>query len=143
VTTLLQVQLRRALEAETVRVPTCIGGCWLWTGAHHRGYGVVWAAGRLWLAHRAGWVSEHGPIPDGHHVHHEVCGIGLCWRPDHLELLEPGEHSRRHADWRKYGALAGTPAAALAVDLAELARRRGRPVVGELAACTRVERSAR
>jgi HNH endonuclease len=128
VVTSLQAELRHALEAQTVRVPTCIGGCWLWTGAHHRGYGVVRVAGRLWLAHRAAWVSEHGPIRDGCHVHHEVCGIGLCWRPSHLEALAPEEHTRRHAQWRRFGALAGSEAARLAVDLERLAHRRGRPL---------------
>lgn len=47
--------------------------------------------------HQAVWESAHGPIPDGHHIHHrdEDTGNNAL---DNLELLTPAEHNRRHGN---------------------------------------------
>lgn len=47
-------------------------------------------------AHRVVWEQAHGPIPEGHHVHHS-CGIPACINVDHLELLTPHEHHSLHS----------------------------------------------
>lgn len=47
--------------------------------------------------HQAVWESVHGPIPEGHHIHHrdeDTSNNAL----DNLELLTPAEHSRRHGN---------------------------------------------
>jgi len=118
------------LDRQTLRLPRGAGwaglGCSLWEGSQRDGYGVITVGGRTWLVHRLTWVLTRGPIPPDHHVHHR-CGITLCRRPEHLELLSRAAHSRLHHAWRRHGALAGTKAAQHFDDLARLARRRGRP----------------
>lgn len=47
------------------------------------------------LAHRVVWARAHGRIPEGHQLHH-VCGTRACINVEHLELLTPAEHRRRH-----------------------------------------------
>ena len=48
------------------------------------------------LAHRAAWVHENGPIPDGLTVDHR-CFNRRCVRPAHLRLLTRAENARRNA----------------------------------------------
>ena len=73
------------------------GDCWLWLGGTAtKGHGQIRDdGGRLEQVHRLTWAEAHGPIPDGHDVHH-VCEVKTCVRPSHLMLLEHGEHARRH-----------------------------------------------
>lgn len=74
-------------------------GCWHWTGtvssggygSRARGDGTPGSV----LAHRFAYEQEHGPIPDGHQIHH-VCGVRTCVRVSHLELVTPAEHAQRH-----------------------------------------------
>lgn len=49
---------------------------------------------RMYLS-RYVYEEEHGPIPDGFHVHH-TCENPLCVNPEHLEALSPEEHAERH-----------------------------------------------
>ena len=46
-------------------------------------------------AHRVAWERVHGPIPEGHHIHH-VCRNRACVNVAHLELLPASEHLRLH-----------------------------------------------
>lgn len=52
------------------------------------------------LAHRAAWIHERGPIPDGMTVDH-MCKERRCVRVDHLRLLSNFENARRNngRDW--------------------------------------------
>ncbi len=66
------------------------GECWLWTGSRGctlRGdYGKISYEGRTTTAHRAAYLIEVGPIPDGWDVDH-LCRNRLCVRPGHLEAV--------------------------------------------------------
>ena len=64
-------------------------GCWQWTGATNPGgYGVSGGDN----IHRYVYELLVGPIPDGHHLHHD-CRNPACCRPSHLTPLTPSEHS--------------------------------------------------
>lgn len=45
--------------------------------------------------HRLVWEEAHGPIPNGHHIHHKS-GDKTDNRLENLELLSHGEHSAEH-----------------------------------------------
>ena len=47
------------------------------------------------LLHRDVWTAAHGPIPDGHHIHH-IDGDRSNNDLANLECIEAGEHLRRH-----------------------------------------------
>jgi len=55
-------------------------GCWEWQGAVNAcGYGIVSDG----LAHRAVWIAEKGPIPDGMNICH-TCDNPRCVSINHL-----------------------------------------------------------
>jgi len=59
-------------------------GCWLWQGARTKtGYGMVYADGKRYYAHRVSHQMEHGTIGDSVSVLHH-CDNPPCVRPDHL-----------------------------------------------------------
>ena len=53
------------------------------------------ALGARRLLHRAVWIDQYGPIPDGFHVHHRD-GNGLNNALKNLALIHGGAHSREH-----------------------------------------------
>jgi len=60
--------------------------CWMWKGGvNSRGYGVFWAKGKSWRAHRVSYEIHEGEIPEGLIVRHK-CDTPLCCNPKHLEL---------------------------------------------------------
>jgi hypothetical protein len=59
------------------------------------GYGQYRTNTKNLLVHRMAWELYVGPIPAGHHLHH-TCENRLCFNPDHLSLLAPGDHLRLH-----------------------------------------------
>lgn len=74
-----------------------VDGCSLWNGGTYAtGYGEFTIGGQSIYAHRHAYELFVGPIPDGHHLHHE-CEVKACVNPDHLTPLTPAEHRKRHA----------------------------------------------
>ena len=60
-------------------------GCWLWTGATTRGYGVLAMPdyGKHRRAHVLMYELHNGPVPEGKVVCHK-CNVKRCVRPSHL-----------------------------------------------------------
>lgn len=75
-----------------------VGACLVWTGVQIQGrpYGRLYDTElkRSDEAHRVVWRRVYGAIRDGLTVDH-VCGVTLCQRPDHLELVTKAENTRR------------------------------------------------
>ncbi len=71
-------------------------GCWMWQACKSKlGYGVVYFRRKNEGAHRVAWILTNGEIPSGMHIDH-LCRTKACVRPDHLELVTPGENTRRY-----------------------------------------------
>lgn len=68
-------------------------GCWIWTGATHRGYGCLGRSrSRGWIAaHRFAYEHFVGAIPEGTELHH-VCEHRSCVNPEHLLPVTLSEH---------------------------------------------------
>lgn len=80
------------LAAGAVRTPD---GCLTWQRAKSsRGYGDLWANGRLQRAHRVAWELANGSIPADLTVDH-LCRTKACVDPTHMEIVTREENSRR------------------------------------------------
>ena len=74
-------------------------GCWIWTGALSRGYGMIQLGGSLRRAHRVSYEEYVGPIPDGmqiDHVSKRGCTSKACVNPAHLEPVTSKENTNRY-----------------------------------------------
>jgi hypothetical protein len=72
-------------------------GCWEWTGALVRGYGVVSVGKRTRYVHRVLFELEHGPIGDGLDLDH-LCRRPTCVNPAHLEPVTRSVNVSRMLD---------------------------------------------
>ena len=89
------------------------GGCWLWQGPLHKGYGRVNFLGKRWFAHRLAYHLLWGSIPDGKDLDH-LCCHGNCVYPWHLEPVTNEENNRRKVLRRRQDRPVRTTEAALA-----------------------------
>lgn len=73
-------------------------GCWLWQRhLAENGYGRKGVPGewpKTIPAHRFYYEEEHGPVPDGHELHHE-CRNRACVNPAHLRPITHLDHMRQ------------------------------------------------
>lgn len=76
------------------------GGCLLWAGHLHRGYGQFGIGKNIVYAHRFAYELDKGTIPDGLHVDH-LCRTPACVNSDHLEAVTQAENNRRAAAARR------------------------------------------
>lgn len=70
-------------------------GCWGWSGAKCRGYGILSTrrGSPPAKAHRVSYELFKGPIPDGMLVRH-TCDNPECTNPDHLLLGTDADNAR-------------------------------------------------
>lgn len=72
------------------------GECWEWTGARQpTGHGNWWDGERFIQPYRVTYLMAHGPIPEGHVIHHR-CENPPCINPKHLVAVNRKEHAAEH-----------------------------------------------
>jgi hypothetical protein len=68
--------------------------CWIWQRSrNNRDYGTLTYNSRSLMAHRASYIVEFGPIPEGLFACH-ACDVECCIRPDHIWLGTPAQNQR-------------------------------------------------
>ena len=75
--------------------------CWEWTAhRNQKGYGTIRYAQRMYLAHRVGWMIEHGELPPDDKLVRHTCDNPPCQNPKHWLL---GTNADNMADRQKRG----------------------------------------
>ena len=89
------------LEAVLARldIGSDVGDCWLYTGSPNGTRPYVSIGGKRYRpAYRVVYETVVSPVPKGMHLDH-LCFRPRCVNPDHLEVVTPGENTRR-GSWR-------------------------------------------
>ncbi|MEV4629351.1 HNH endonuclease signature motif containing protein [Micromonospora sp. NPDC049523] len=71
-----------------------VDGCWIWTGARVRGYGVASIENRTQYVHRVAYQLAISPLSETVTIDH-LCRRPACFNPEHLEAVSRSENSRR------------------------------------------------
>ncbi len=80
------------IERILPRIKVQRNGCWIWTGAKSKGYGVLRRGRKNILVHRLLWVlGNNRKIPKKHEPHHR-CETPSCVRPFHLKMMTHHDH---------------------------------------------------
>lgn len=71
--------------------------CLLWPGEQYpkTGYGRVKLNGVAMGVHRAAYILKRGVLSPQLAIHH-LCGVRLCFNPQHLEPMSKSDHSKLH-----------------------------------------------
>ena len=76
----------------------------VWT--NRKGYACVTipvdGKDRAYLLHKLVWESNHGPVPDGHELHH-IDHDKANWSLSNLKPVEKNAHQQYHRDLRSTG----------------------------------------
>ncbi len=71
-------------------------GCHLWRRARNtKGYGLLWADGRLILTHRLAWFATYGTWPRPGMVLDHLCNVPACCNVQHLRESTNGANIMR------------------------------------------------
>jgi hypothetical protein len=70
------------------------------------GYGQLKYRKRMLRAHRASWMVNRGPIPDGMQVCHK-CDVRACINPDHLFLGTNADNMRDRDEKQRHWSPSG------------------------------------
>jgi hypothetical protein len=74
-----------------------LSDCKIWKGHLDRdGYGKTKYCGKVVPAHKAAWMWEKGPVPEGMVLDH-LCRNRACTNVEHLEPVTNAENIRRGA----------------------------------------------
>jgi hypothetical protein len=74
------------------------GGCWIFTGyTGRRGYGAIWANGKVRGAHQVTWELSGRERPAGLVLDH-TCRVRACVNPAHLRLVTQHQNATENND---------------------------------------------
>lgn len=84
------------------------GDCLVWTGhINHGGYGVMTIDNKPTKVHRYAWEREHGKIPEGLEIDHNVCYNRACCNVKHLKIATSGQNGSNRSGLSSSNKLSG------------------------------------
>lgn len=91
--------LQSVIEARSVPEPNT--GCFLWTGATRKGYGVVKFRQKFYATHRVAYELAYGSFLEELYVCHS-CDTPQCNNPKHLFLGDAHSNMQDMADKKRH-----------------------------------------
>lgn len=91
----MQFEKNKERFLSKIQFPDDLNGCWLWTGSLYTdGYGVFYADGTKYLAHRYAYLLFNGALTPNLVMDH-LCRNHRCVNPHHLEQVTHQENMLR------------------------------------------------